>query len=119
LDTRPAGSTSIDAGTASAARLFLAEVSLHYKLNSALLFGSRARRDHRPDSDADIAVILDGAPGQFLATKLALADIAYDVLLKTGILIQPLPVWQTEWEHPDRSASPGLLEKISHDGVPL
>ena len=54
-----------------------------------------------------------------MATKLALADTAYDVLLETGVLIQPLPVWQTEWEHPDRSAYPKLLKNIARDGVPL
>jgi predicted nucleotidyltransferase len=29
-----------------------------YPVREAILFGSRARGDHRPDSDADIAVIL-------------------------------------------------------------
>jgi predicted nucleotidyltransferase len=28
-----------------------------------ILYGSRARGDHRPDSDADVAVILKGARG--------------------------------------------------------
>ena len=56
---------------------------------------------HRPDSDADIAVLLHGCRGHFLDTQLALADMAYEVLLETGVLIQPLPVWENEWRHPE------------------
>jgi antitoxin ChpS len=83
------------------------------------LFGSRARGDHRAQSDTDVAVLLSGAPGPFLETKLALADIAYDVLLETGVLIQPLPIWQSEWDCPESSTHPRLLENVKRDGVPL
>lgn len=61
---------------------------------------SRASQSHRPDSDANVAVLPHGHPGQFIATKPALADLAYDVLLNTGIRIPPLPIWEEEWEHP-------------------
>lgn len=47
-----------------------------------------------------MAVLPHGHPGQFIATKPALADLAYDVLLNTGIRIPPLPIWEEEWEHP-------------------
>jgi len=109
----------IDADTEYAARAFVAKVASQYKLVGAILFGSRASRNHRPDSDADIAVLLHGSRGQFLDTKLALADIAYDVLLETGILIQPLPVWENEWEHPENYNNPALLRNISRNGVRL
>jgi len=93
----------IDPDTERAARAFVDRVARQYELAGAILFGSRARRNHRPDSDADIAVLLHGLRGPFLDTKLALADIAYDVLLETGLLIQPLPVWEDEWAHPGSS----------------
>lgn len=109
----------IDADTEHAARAFIAKVASEYDLVGAILFGSRARRSHHPDSDADIAVLLHGQRGRFLDTKLALADIAYEVLLETGILIQPLPVWEDEWEHPEHYANPALLRNISRDGVRL
>lgn len=111
--------TDIDAETEHAARVFIAKVTSRYELVGAILFGSRARRNHRPDSDADIAVLLHGHRGQFLDTKLALADIAYEVLLDTGILIQPLPVWEDEWEHPEHYRNPALLRNINRDGVRL
>lgn len=109
----------MDIETERAAREFLSRVKKQYKLNGAVLFGSRARQDFRPDSDADIAVLLRGHRGKFLDTKLALADIAYDVLLETGILIQPLPIWEDEWEHPENYSNPVLLRNISREGVRL
>jgi len=45
-----------------------------------------------------VAVLLSGQPGKFIETKFAMDDLAYEVLLKTGIRIQPLPIWQSEWD---------------------
>jgi predicted nucleotidyltransferase len=109
----------MDPDTERAVRIFLAKVANQYDLAGAVLYGSRARRDYRPDSDTDIAVLLRGRRGRFLDTKLALADIAYDVLLETGILIQPLPVWEDEWEHPENHLNPALLRNIRREGVRL
>lgn len=109
----------IDPQTESAMRLFMQRVSATYDLHGAILFGSRARRNHRPDSDADVAVLLPGRHGPFLDTKLALADIAYEILLETGVLIQPLPVWEDEWEHPERAANPKLIANIVREGIRL
>ena len=109
----------LDPQTENAVRLFIQRVADAYELAGALLFDSRARRDHRPDSDTDVAVLLAGKHGAFLDTKLALADIAYDVLLETGVLIQPLPVWEEEWEHPEKAENPRLIANIAKDGVRL
>jgi len=48
-----------------------------------------------------------------------MADVAYDVLLETGVLIQPLPIWEEEWEHPEVFGKRDLLRNIRRDGVPL
>jgi predicted nucleotidyltransferase len=109
----------IDPHTESAVRLFIQRASVAYTLLGAILFGSRARHQNRPDSDADVAVLLHGRRGPFLDTKLALSDIAYDVLLETGILIQPLPVWEDEWKHPDRAENPRLIKNIAREGIRL
>ena len=110
---------SIDAETRRAARLFLERVAQGNDVAGAFLFGSRARGTHRPDSDADVAVLLRGEHGRFLPTKLAMSDIAFDVLLDTGINISPLPVWLDEWEHPEAYSNPGLLASIAREGLPL
>jgi uncharacterized protein len=82
-------SKPLDPVTARAARVYLARIAELYDLAGALLFGSRARHSHRADSDADLAILLRGLRGDFLDTKLDLADIAFDVLLETGVLIYP------------------------------
>jgi antitoxin ChpS len=53
-------------------------------------------------------VLLRGHQGKFVDAKLAMADIAYDVLLETGIRIQPLPIWEDDWEHPESYSNPRL-----------
>ncbi|PID99964.1 MAG: DNA polymerase III subunit beta [Thiothrix nivea] len=109
----------LDNDTLSAARAFINRIRTQYPLTHAILFGSRARGEFRPDSDADIAILLKGKMGTFLKTKLEMADIAYDILLETGIRIQPLPIWEEEWQHPEDYSNPYLLKNIEHEGVIL
>ena len=109
----------IDADTENALRRFLARIAEHHDLAGAVLYGSRARGTHRPDSDADVAVLLKGVPGRVLTTALALADVAYDVLLETGVNIAPLPVWLEEWARPETHANPALLRAIAREGIRL
>ena len=108
-----------DPHTAHAAQLFIERIKAVYPLKSAILFGSRARGEFQAYSDADIAVLLQGPPGKFLAVKLEMADIAYDVLLETGIRIQAFPIWEEQWEHPQDYSNPRLLENIAREGIPL
>ncbi|HEX5393789.1 MAG TPA: nucleotidyltransferase domain-containing protein [Rhodocyclaceae bacterium] len=109
----------IDIQTLIAAHAFMKALEGRYDMAGAILFGSRARKDHHPDSDADVAVLLHGSPGKFVATKLDMADVAYDVLLETGIRIQALPIWEEEWNHPEQYSNPRLLENIEREGVRL
>jgi hypothetical protein len=60
---------------------------------------------------------LDGEHQRYVTTKLAMADIAYDVLLETGIDISPLPIWRDQWEHPESHSNPALLRNIARDGI--
>lgn len=110
---------SIDQDTEEAVRRFLTLIPSRYHPAGAIVFGSRARGTHRPDSDADVAVLLSGERQRFLPAKLDMADVAFDVLLETGILISPLPVWLDEWEHPENTSNPSLLRTIDRDGVRL
>lgn len=111
--------STFDPDTARAVRIFLARISSQYPVSDAILFGSRARGYFQADSDADLAVLLRGRHNDFLDTKLALADIAYDVLLETGIRIQPLPIWEDEWQYPEAYSNPRLLDNINREGIRL
>lgn len=106
-----------DPATSAALRSFVKKLSARSDFSAAILFGSRARHSHQPDSDADVAVLLNGPSGDFVPTKLAMDDLAYEVLLETGIRIQPLPVWQSEWNHPESYSNPRLLENIAREGI--
>jgi uncharacterized protein len=112
-------SQKIDHDTERAVRRFLALLAPGYDMAGAILFGSRARGTYRPDSDADVAVLLTGERQRALPTTLAMADVAYDVLLETGINISPLPVWVDDWAHPDRFSNPALLSNIAREGIRL
>lgn len=109
----------IDHDTEEAVRRFLTLIAGRYDMAGAIVFGSRARGTHRPDSDADVAVLLSGEHQRFLTTKLAMSDVAFDVLLETGINISPLPIWLDEWEHPENYSNPALLQNIASEGFRL
>jgi predicted nucleotidyltransferase len=109
----------IDYNTEEAVRCFLTLIADRYDVAGAIVYGSRARGTHRPDSDADVAILLKGEHQKLLATMLAMADVAYDILLESGINISPLPVWLDEWEHPENYSNPTLLYNIAKEGVRL
>jgi predicted nucleotidyltransferase len=108
-----------DSETMGAVREFVRRVASLYSVKVAILFGSRARGTHRADSDLDVALVLRGPRGNLINTSLEMADIAFDVLLETEVYVQPLPIWEDEWEHPETHSNPRLLENIQHDGLAL
>ena len=109
----------IDQATVKALRLFAQRITAKYDVLDMMLFGSRARGDHARNSDADVAVLLRGDHQRLLPTKLAMADEAFDVLLETGVRIQPLPIWEHEWADPEHYANPRLLRNIAREGLRL
>jgi len=97
---------------------YVSAVRRHYgaRLVDILIFGSRARGDARPDSDADLAVILEDGDWRFWDEKMFLSGLAYDVLLDHGLDIQPWPVARSAWETPEKHRSPSFIEAIHRDG---
>jgi len=115
LSARP----TLDAETERAARVFMQRLQGKYSTIEGLVYGSRARGDHRPDSDADLAVILEGKRGNRYKVSGDMAGIAFDVMLETGILVQALPLWEAELKQPERFSNPALIENILRDGLRL
>ena len=110
---------ALDAETEHAARIFIQRLEGKYAVIEAILFGSRARGDHGPDSDADVAVILEGDRGERYKVAGQMAEIAFDVMLETGILIDPTPLWEGEFQHLERFNNPALIANIKRDGLRL
>jgi uncharacterized protein len=81
------------------------------------LFGSRARGDHEPDSDVDVAVILDQKlPQSFEVTREILED-TYDLLMETGFYIQPWPLEKGSLDEPAAHPHPRISRAIQRDGI--
>ena len=96
---------------------FLGKLSGTYDVAQAIMFGSRG--DHRPDSDLDLAIVLNGRRGDFIDTKLDMAGIAFDVLMETGVLVQPFPMWDGDLAHPERFTNPTPDLKDLENGIRL
>jgi antitoxin ChpS len=110
---------NIDRETERAVRRFIDRIKSEFDLAGAFLFGSRARGEHRPNSDADVAVLLRGKPEPRVDTALRMADIAFDVLLDTGIVIEAIPFWEEEWARPEHFSNSALIDNIRREGTRL
>jgi DNA invertase Pin-like site-specific DNA recombinase len=115
LSVRPA----LDAETEHAARVFMQRIEGKYPMVEGLVYGSRARGDHKPDSDADLAVILKGERGDRYEVSNDMAGIAFDVMLETGVLVSALPLWEAEFQQPERFSNPALIANIKREGLRL
>lgn len=110
---------AMDSQTERAARSFLRRLDGRYSVRDAILFGSRARRTHTADSDADIAVVLDGERGDRAAASMDMAGIAFHVMMETGVMVQALPLWPDEIARPETFSNPALINTILREGVHL
>lgn len=107
----------IDEPTEKAVKLFLVRAGALFPISGALLFGSRARGDYRSDSDADLAILLSGRVGDYGMVTYTLGKLVFDVLMETGVEIQPVPIWEDEWAHPETFSNPAFLRNIAREGV--
>jgi len=109
----------MDADTEHAARVFMQRIEGKYLAIEGLVYGSRARGDHKPDSDTDLAVILKGERGDRYKVSGDMAGIAFDVMMETGVLVSPLPLWEEEFQQPERFSNPALIANIKREGLRL
>ena len=96
---------------------FAVHVRAHYggRLKGLYLFGSRARGDHRPDSDADVAVILEDGDWIGWEERRALNQLAYDPSLDSGLAIQAWPFSVEQWTHDGQR----LIEAARREAIPM
>ena len=91
----------------------------HIPTEQIILFGSQARGTAHELSDTDVALILPGDKKPSTKIRMDLNDLAYDILLETGVIIQPIPISKTDWLHPEAYSNPRLLQNIAREGVLL
>jgi len=82
-------------------------------LERIVLFGSRARGDHAPDSDYDIAVFIKDA-SSFMEESARLAEVSTGILLDTGAVISATPFPAGAWR--ERT---GFMHELREDGIDL
>jgi predicted nucleotidyltransferase len=111
--------SGLAAGDSRAVSAFIAKLRATYDVSETIMFGSRARGDNRPDSDLDLAVVLNGKRGDFIDTKLYMAGLAFDVLMETGVLVQAFPMWEDDLAHPEQFPNPTLIRTIAREGIRL
>ena len=84
-------------------------------LCSTVLFGSRARGDHDPDSDYDVLVVVLRLDRTIRKT---ISDCAWEAGFQGCLVIVPVVVTRDEMEHsPLRSSL--LMQAIGEEGVPV
>ena len=104
-----------------ALRRFVADVKRHYgnRLTGLYLTGSRARGDHHPHSDVDVAVILEDGDWRSWDESGVLSDLSYGRLIEDGVDIQGVAIPASHWEEPSRHSNPSLVRTMRRDGKPL
>jgi uncharacterized protein len=83
------------------------------RLERVVLYGSRARGDHQPDSDYDIAVFIKD-PASFYDESGRLAAITTDILEDTGAVISATPFAAGAYR--ERT---GFMHELRKDGLDL
>ena len=84
------------------------------RLDRAVLYGSRARGDARPDSDYDVAVFLRDMPDRFDELD-RLADLSTAILDETGRFIHAMP-YQAEAYNDARMP---IMDEVRAEGIDL
>jgi predicted nucleotidyltransferase len=84
------------------------------RLKAVVLFGSQARGDATPDSDVDVAVVLDDFESAG-AERRRMDGLLWRLSLENNLVLMSLPLRETEWRRRGRQ----VLRNISREGVRL
>ncbi|WP_247886967.1 nucleotidyltransferase domain-containing protein [Azospirillum sp. SYSU D00513] len=95
----------IDSRTLPLIQAIMATLRAHYgdALVAVYLFDSRARGDHREDSDVDLAVALRDPKQPLVYADMELVDLTYDLQVEAGLYVQPWALPLTAMEGQDDS----------------
>ena len=86
-------------------------------VRKVLLYGSRARGDHRPDSDADVAVVVTGDN-----IRIKGMDVRGATYRARGLhdeRVSPLTLAEEHLDNPNASPNPAFHRNVARDGVEL
>ena len=100
---------------------FVDAIRGHYgsRLLDVVVFGSRARKDHRGDSDLDLAVVLADADFDFWTEKLTLIEMSHDAFFDGDLMIQAWPIAHASWLNPALHSNPRFVREVRRDAKPV
>ena len=81
---------------------------------TAILYGSEARGDARPDSDIDVLILLDGEQRD-LKREMEVTGELYEIELSSGVLISPMIMLRRQWEN--RPFKTPFYVNVMNEGV--
>ena len=85
------------------------------KIVNVYLFGSVAKRTAKPESDVDVLVVYKDASSDLVLD--VVCEIAFDIALERGVLIQPILMTVDEFEQ--QVGSSPLLWEVLTAGYPI
>ena len=95
---------------------FKTDLFQRLEIHSITLFGSRARGDADPDSDMDVAVVINGPVDD--ETRDYISDCAWQAGFEHGIVVVPVVFAKDEWEKgPERYSL--LAKALATEGLPV
>ena len=114
----------LDTLTQEAVRLFLSHLDAASlpPMERAILYGSRARGDHRHDSDVDIMLVFAGAEPDYdtqvqVCNAMASAQSQANAALQDRTEVTSFCNWQDEFDEPDKRFNPEFFHNVLADGV--
>lgn len=85
------------------------------RVDAILLFGSKARKDDRPESDIDILVILRNKSWQ---DERLIYSMVTKTFMKTGVYISP-KVYDKQVIAQKRQRNNAFLQEVDKDAMPI
>ena len=87
-------------------------------IDRIILFGSRARGDNGPDSDADVAVVFKGSDyDQTIKLIYKVVDVAFESLAKYKFLVSLKVLWSDYLTNPIDAPIPSFYRNVLNDGI--
>ena len=83
---------------------------------TAILYGSEARGDARPESDIDVLILLDGDKRD-LKREDEISGALYEIELNHGVIISPMIMLKKQWEN--RPFKTPFYINITNEGIKL
>ena len=116
----------LDALTQKAVRLFFSHLDTASlpPLSRAILYGSRARGDHRDGSDVDIVLVFTGTrPDRDSVGEVcnAMAEAQYQAIdaLQFRTEVTSFVYWQGEFDKPEKRLNPDFYRNVLADGIDI